>query len=74
MDLLSNTKPAEVEASPVVSPVVAPASGNLCGRGLIPGADVANSVRSLLATSFSADRLIERRRDHRYPFPQLVLL
>jgi hypothetical protein len=74
MSSFANSKFVDLDPHSEVSPVVAPASGNLCGRGLIPGADVANSVRSLLAASFSADRLIERRRDHRYPFPQLVLL
>lgn len=78
MALLANSKEAGLDVSPVVNPggnpVVAPASGNLCGRGLVPGAEVANAVRSLLASSFSADRMTERRRDHRYPFPHLVLL
>jgi hypothetical protein len=74
MSSLANSKLADLDMQAVVNPVVAPASGNLCGRGLIPGADVANSVRSLLAASYSSDRMIERRRDNRYPFPHLVLL
>jgi len=52
----------------------APASGNLSGRGILPGADVATSVRSLLANSFPSERTLERRRAHRYPYPHLILL
>ena len=52
----------------------APASGNLAGRGHIPDADVATSVRTLLANSFPSERMIERRRAHRYPYPHLIVL
>jgi len=43
MDLLSNTKPVDLDVGTIVNPVVAPASGDLCGRGPLPGADVANA-------------------------------
>lgn len=52
----------------------APASGTIAGRGQIPDAEVAAGVRTLLANSFPSERMVERRRAHRYPYPHLVVL
>jgi hypothetical protein len=52
----------------------APASVNTIGRLPTPDADVATSVRTLLANSYPSERMVERRRAHRYPFPHLIVL
>jgi hypothetical protein len=52
----------------------APAAVNVTGRGYVPDADVATNVRTLLANSFPSERMVERRRAHRYPYPHLIVL
>jgi len=52
----------------------ATSAASVVSRVTVPEADVATSVRTLLANSFPSERMVERRRAHRYPFPHLIVL
>ncbi len=58
----------------MASVTTAPASVATIGRVSTPDADVATNVRTLLANSYPSERMVERRRAHRYPFPHLIVL